>query len=126
MTGVRWLNPAPHEARMVASERGCVRVIDLQSVSWVGAEGDYVRFHQPNRSLLLRKTMAAAERELASRRFLRIHRSAIVNLERIARIEPYGKESRVAILTDGARLPVSRSGYARLLEAMGDSRGSAT
>ena len=45
---------------------------------------------------------------------------AIVNLERIARIEPYGKESRVAILNDGTRLPVSRTGYARLLEAMGD------
>jgi two-component system LytT family response regulator len=46
-----------------------------------------------------------------------------VNLERIARIEPYGKESRIAILADGARLPVSRAGYARLLEAMGDSQG---
>ena len=56
--------------------------------------------------------------------FVRIHRSAIVNLERVARIEPYGKESRIAILADGTRLPVSRSGYARLLEAMGDSQGN--
>jgi two-component system LytT family response regulator len=48
----------------------------------------------------------------------------IVNLERVARIEPYGKESRLAILSDGARLPVSRSGYAKLLEAMGDSQGN--
>jgi hypothetical protein len=48
--------------------------------------------------------------------------STIVNLERVARIEPYGKESRLAIL-DGTRLPVSRPGYARLLEAMGDSQG---
>jgi two-component system LytT family response regulator len=55
---------------------------------------------------------------------VRIHRSAIVNLERVARIEPYGKESRIAILTDGTRLPVSRSGYARLLEAMEDSQGN--
>jgi two-component system LytT family response regulator len=55
---------------------------------------------------------------------VRIHRSAIVNLERVARIEPFAKESRVAILTDGTRLPVSRAGYARLLEAMGDSQGS--
>ena len=57
-------------------------------------------------------------------RFVRIHRSAIVNLERVARIEPYGKESRVAVLGDGTQLPVSRAGYARLLEAMGDSHGS--
>jgi two-component system, LytTR family, response regulator len=48
----------------------------------------------------------------------------IVNLERVARIEPYGKESRIAILTDGTRLPVSRSGYAKLLEAMGGSHGN--
>jgi two-component system, LytTR family, response regulator len=61
---------------------------------------------------------------LDSARFVRIHRSAIVNLERVARIEPYGKESRLAILADGTRLPVSRAGYARLLEAMGDSHGS--
>jgi len=46
--------------------------------------------------------------------FLRIHRSCIVNLERVAKVEPYGKDSHVAILSDGARLPVSRAGYARL------------
>ena len=46
--------------------------------------------------------------------FVRIHRSYIVNLERVARIEPYGKDSRLAILADGTRLPVSRAGYARL------------
>ena len=58
------------------------------------------------------------EAALDPARFVRIHRSAIVNLERVTRIEPYGKESRLAILADGARLPVSRAGYARLLEAM--------
>jgi two-component system LytT family response regulator len=55
---------------------------------------------------------------------VRVHRSVILNLERIARIEPYGKESRIAILMDGTRLPVSRAGYARLLDAMGDSQGN--
>jgi two-component system LytT family response regulator len=45
---------------------------------------------------------------------VRIHRSYIVNFERVARIEPYGKDSRLAILSDGTRLPVSRAGYARL------------
>jgi len=46
--------------------------------------------------------------------FVRIHRSYVVNLERVSRIEPYGKESKVAILTNGVKLPVSRAGYARL------------
>jgi len=53
--------------------------------------------------------------------FVRIHRSYIVNLERVARIEPYGKDSRLAILADGSRLPVSRAGYARL-KALLDER----
>ena len=53
-------------------------------------------------------------------RFVRIHRSYIVNFERVARIEPYGKDSRLAILTDGTRLPVSRTGYARLKSLLDD------
>ena len=63
--------------------------------------------------------MTSLEAALDPARFVRIHRTAIVNLERVARIEPYGKESRIAILQDGVRLPVSRSGYARLMDAMG-------
>jgi two-component system LytT family response regulator len=48
--------------------------------------------------------------------FVRIHRSYLVNLERVTRLEPYGKDSHVVILSDGARLPVSRTGFARLKE----------
>jgi two-component system LytT family response regulator len=51
---------------------------------------------------------------------VRIHRSYIVNLERIARIEPYTKDSRVAVLTDGTQLPVSRSGHAKLKAMLGE------
>jgi two-component system LytT family response regulator len=49
---------------------------------------------------------------------VRLHRSYIVNLERVTRIEPYAKESKIAILSDGTRLPVSRSGYARLQQLL--------
>jgi two-component system LytT family response regulator len=51
-------------------------------------------------------------------RFVRIHRSVILNIERLARVEPYAKDSRVAILRDGTKLPVSRAGYARLNELL--------
>ena len=65
---------------------------------------------------------AGLEAGLDPNSFVRIHRSYIVNLERVARIEPYGKDSRLAILTDGTtRLPVSRAGYARL-KALLDER----
>ena len=52
-------------------------------------------------------------------RFVRVHRSYAVNLERIARIEPYAKDSRIAVLKDGREVPVSRGGYQRLREQMG-------
>jgi len=58
--------------------------------------------------------MAEIEAVLDPARFVRIHRSYILNIERLTRVEPYGKDSRVAILADGTRLPVSRAGYARL------------
>ncbi len=54
------------------------------------------------------------EEQLDPERFIRIHRSYLLNIERLVKLELYGKESRLAILSDGTRLPVSRAGYARL------------
>jgi two-component system LytT family response regulator len=62
--------------------------------------------------------MADLERQLDPRRFVRIHRSVLLNLDRLVRLEPTGKESRMAVLRDGRRLPVSRTGYARLQELL--------
>ena len=59
-----------------------------------------------------------AKLRLDPRRFVRIHRSYLMNLDRLQRLEPYAKDSRVAILKDGRELPVSRAGYARLRELM--------
>jgi two-component system LytT family response regulator len=63
---------------------------------------------------LKQQTITQLEESLDPSRFLRIHRSYIVNLERVVKVEPYSKDSHVAVLTDGAQLPVSRAGYARL------------
>jgi two-component system, LytTR family, response regulator len=62
------------------------------------------------------------EASLDPKQFVRIHRSYVVNLERVVRIEPYGKESRIAILSSGVRLPVSRTGYARLKALLDERR----
>jgi len=109
--------------RLVVRDGTKVHVIPLAKLDYAEAQDDYVALHSGGRSYLKQQTIASLEASLDPARFVRIHRSAIVNLERVARIEPYGKESRLAILTDGTRLPVSRPGYARLLEAMGDSQG---
>jgi two-component system LytT family response regulator len=58
------------------------------------------------------------EASLDARRFVRIHRSYVLNVERLARVELYAKDSRVAILSDGTKLPVSRSGYQRLQQLL--------
>jgi two-component system LytT family response regulator len=117
--------PAPRQVdRIVVRDGAKIHVIPLAKLDYAEAQDDYVALHSEGKSYLKQQTIGALEAMLDAARFVRIHRSAIVNLERVTRIEPYAKDSRVAILADGTRLPVSRSGYARLLEAMGDSQGS--
>jgi two-component system, LytTR family, response regulator len=110
--------------RIVVKDGTRVHVIPIARLDYVAAQDDYVALHSEGKSYLKQQPIAAVEALLDPACFVRIHRSAIVNLERVSRIEPYGKESRIAILNDGTRLPVSRSGYARLLAAMEDSQGN--
>lgn len=112
------LAPAQRE-RIVVKDGSRIHVIPIGKLDYVEAQDDYVALHSEGKSYLKQQPIAAVEAQLDPARFVRIHRSAIVNLERIARVEPYAKDSRIAILTDGTRLPVSRAGYARLLEVMG-------
>jgi two-component system LytT family response regulator len=116
--------PEERPQRIVVKDGPKVHVIPLEKLDYLEAQDDYVALHSGGKSYLKQQPIASLEAALDPARFVRIHRSAIVNLERVARIEPYGKESRIAILSDGTRLPVSRSGYARLLTAMGDSQGN--
>jgi len=109
--------------RIVVRDGTRVHIIPIEKLDYVEAQDDYVALHSGGRSYLKQQPIASLEAMLDPARFVRIHRSSIVNLERVTRIEPYAKESRIAILTDGTRLPVSRSGYARLMEAMGGSPG---
>jgi two-component system, LytTR family, response regulator len=114
--------PSQYLDRIPVRDGTRVSIIPVGKLDYAEAQDDYVALHSCGKSYLKQQTISNLEATLDPVRFVRIHRSAIVNLERVARIEPYGKESRLAILADGTRLPVSRSGYARLLEAMGDSR----
>ncbi len=116
--------PAERPQRLVVRDGARVNIIPLDKLDYVEAQDDYVALHSGGKSHLKQQSIASLEEALDPRRFVRIHRSVIVNLERIARIEPFGKERRIAILADGTRLPVSRSGYARLLAVMGESQGN--
>jgi two-component system LytT family response regulator len=118
--------PERRPERLVVRDGTRVHVIPLEKLDYALAQDDYVALHSGGKSYLKQQPIGRLEAALDPARFVRIHRSAIVNLERVARIEPYGKDSRMVTLADGTRLPVSRAGYARLLEAMGDSQGSRT
>ena len=108
--------------RVVIRDGTRVTLIPVTKLDYVEAQDDYVALASQGAKHLKQQTIASVEAALDPARFVRIHRSYIVNFERVARIEPYGKDSRLAILIDGTRLPVSRTGYARLKSLL-DDRG---
>jgi two-component system LytT family response regulator len=106
--------------RLVVKDGTKVTLIPVGRLDYAEAQDDYVALATQGKKHLKQQTIAGLEACLNPANFVRIHRSYIVNLERVVRIEPYARESRIAILTDGARLPVSRAGYARLKALLDD------
>jgi len=108
---------APVE-RILVRDGARVHVVPVDKLDYVEAQDDYVCLHSEGKRFLKEQTMGELESLLDPSRFVRIHRSYILNIERIARVELYAKDSRIAILQSGTKLPVSRSGYARLSELL--------
>jgi len=108
---------APLE-RVLIRDGSRVHVLPVDAVDYVEAQDDYVAFHSEGKSYLKDQTLAAVENLLDAARFVRIHRSYLLNIDRIGRVELYAKDSRIAILRDGTKLPVSRAGYARLAKLL--------
>jgi two-component system, LytTR family, response regulator len=106
--------PAQYVDRIPVREGTSVVIIPAAKLDYVEAQDDYVALVSQGKKHLKQQTISSLEAALDPSRFLRIHRSYIVNLERVARLEPYGKDSYVAVLADRVQLPVSRAGYTRL------------
>lgn len=100
--------------RIVVKDGTKVTLIPVLKLDYAEALDDYVSLVTEGKKHLKQQTLSGLGLALDPKLFVRIHRSYLVNLERVTRIEPYGKDSKVAILTNGVRLPVSRAGYARL------------
>lgn len=115
--------PGRYLERIVVRDGTRVDIIPMAKFDYAEAQDDYVAIASGGRKHLKQQTIASLEAALDPARFVRIHRSYIVNLERVAKVEPYGKDSRLVVLHDGARLPVSRAGYARLCTALEGNRG---
>jgi two-component system LytT family response regulator len=108
--------PAQYLDRIPVRDGTKVFIIPSAKLDYAEAQDDYIALCSESKKHLKQQTISSLESALDPSRFLRIHRSYIVNLERVARIEPYGKDSHVAVLHNGTQLPVSRAGYARLRE----------
>ncbi|HEX4594070.1 MAG TPA: protein kinase [Bryobacteraceae bacterium] len=112
--------PEQHVERIVVKDGARVHIIPVDKLDYAEAQDDYVELHSQGKSYLKQQTISSLEAALDPQRFVRIHRSIIVNLERVAKIEPYAKDSRVAVLADGTQLQVSRAGYDRLKTLLGE------
>lgn len=110
--------PGQHAERIVVKDGVRVHIIPVTQLEYAEAQDDYVALHSGGKRYLKQQTISSLEASLDSMRFVRVHRSYIVNLERVAKIEPYTKDTRLAVLTGGSQVPVSRAGYLRLKELM--------
>jgi two-component system LytT family response regulator len=100
--------------RILVRQGSRVHVISAEKLDWVEAQDDYVSLNSEGRAHLKQQTLTDLEKKLDSARFVRIHRSYLLNLDRLSRIDTESGEPKAVVLTDGTRLPLSRSGYQRL------------
>jgi len=112
--------PAPPAAeRLAVKTGGKVVFLRTDEIDWIEAAGNYCRLHVGKQAHLLRETMAALEARLDPKRFVRIHRSTIVNVERIRELQPYFHGDYVVLLRDDTQLTLSRTYRQKLHELVG-------
>ncbi len=104
--------------RILVRDRSEVFIIPVEDIIYFEAQDDYVSIQTADKALLKKTPLSQLEKLLDGRTFVRIHRSYLLNINHLRKIEPYAKGSRIAVLRNGKTLPVSRSGYARLLELL--------
>ena len=105
--------------RIVVKTGSKIKIIPGHDVFYLEAADDYVKVHTQEGNFLKNKTMSHFEKTLDPQQFVRSHRSYIINIQQITRIDPYEKDNHVAILKSGAKVPVSRNGYVKLRTVLG-------
>ena len=107
-----------HLNRIVVKTGHRIDIIDVAEILFLEAQDDYVELHTANQRLLKQQTMKYYERALDSKRFVRVHRKFIVNVNAIDKLDKFGKESYLAQLKNGVQLNVSMAGYAKLKKVL--------
>jgi two-component system LytT family response regulator len=111
--------PGEYLERLVVKDGPRVHVIAAAKLDYAEAQDDYVALRSEGKTWLKQQTISGLESALDPRRFIRVHRGFLINMERIARVEPNTKDTWLAILRDGTRIPMSRAGYSRFRELAG-------
>lgn len=112
------LSPSQNQ-RIVIKDGSKIKIISVHDVLYLEAADDYVKVYTKEGYFLKNKTMNHFEKSLDEAQFVRSHRSYIINISQITRIDPYEKDGHVAVLRNGTKVPVSRSGYGKLREVLG-------
>lgn len=111
---------SPAQAQRIVVKNGAkIKIIPSNDIHFLEAADDYVKVHTQEGYFLKNKTMSHFEKSLDAQQFVRSHRSYIVNVQLITRIDPYEKDGHIAILKTGAKVPVSKTGYTRLRTVLG-------
>ncbi|AMM51222.1 LytR family transcriptional regulator [Rufibacter sp. DG15C] len=107
------------QLRIVVKVNSDIRIIPVQDIEYLEAYDDYVKIHTGAGCFLKKKTMGYYENTLDASQFVRVHRSYMIALSQLTRIEPLEKDTHVALLKKGNRVPLSKSGYTRLKSVLG-------
>jgi len=111
-------NSAAMGERILVKSSGDIFFLKAEEIDWIEAEGDYMKFHVAGRAHLMRETMARLEARLNPRRFIRIHRSTIVNLDRVQKLSPSFAGEYAVVLNDGTKLRLSRGYHDRVSQLL--------
>ena len=106
--------PQKSSNRLVIKDGAKIRIIPIKEVIRLEADDDYVKLFTEQGKFMKKKTLQHFEDSLSAEQFVRVHRSHLINVMHIARIDPYQKNSHVALLKNNERIPVSRGGYQKL------------
>jgi two-component system LytT family response regulator len=100
-----------NQNRVVIKDGSKIRIIPIKEVVRLEADDDYVKIYTEQGNFMKKKTLTHFENSLSADAFVRVHRSHLINISHITRIDPYEKNSHVVLLKDGNRVPVSRNGF---------------
>lgn len=108
-----------YQHRIVVKDNGVIRIIPADEILYIEASDDYIKIFTKDGHYLKKSTLGRIENSFDPARFVRVHRSYMIPVAALARIEPYEKDSHIALLHTGAKIPVSKSGLDKLKKVLG-------